>query len=154
MARPHTAKTFQQRQTERHQRELEAAKDRAIVEDMAAQYSSSYGVAHDFAGQCQERLVDVDFDLLCSDLALSFWADSPPPALPVVDLLRELAAERRRYRDAIADFRERLLALTKGDTAHHHLPQPVEYYEARVRDRMFPNLELRPVHNRAPSGDR
>ena len=154
MARPKSAKTFQQRQTERHQRESEAAKDRAIVEDMAAQYSCSHGVARDFAGQCEERLVDVDFDLLCSDLALSFWSDPPQPALPVVDLLRELAAERRRYRDAIADLRERLLALTNGNPVHHHLPLPVDYYEAKVRDRLFPNLELRPVQNRAPSGDR
>jgi hypothetical protein len=148
------SKTFQQRQTERHQRDLEQAKDRAIVEEMASKYSCSNGVALDFAGQCEERLVDVDFDLLCSDLALGFWADPPEPARPVVDLLRELAAERRRYHGAITEIRTRLLALTKGDPVHHHLPQPIEHYEAKVRDRLFPKLELRPVQNRAASGDR
>jgi len=150
----HPAKTFQQRQTERHQRNLEDVKDRAIVEDMASKYSCSNGVALDFAEQCGERVVDVEFDLLCSDLALGFWADPPEPARPVVDLLRELAAERRRYHDAITEIRERLLTLTQGDPVHHHLPHPIEHYEARIRDRMFPDLELRPVQNRAASGDR
>ena len=82
------AKTFQQRQTERRQRE---AQDQAIVEDMASKYSCSNGVARDFAGQCEERLVDLDFDLLCSTLALDFWVSPPERARPVVDVLRELA---------------------------------------------------------------
>ena len=80
------AKTFQQRQTEHRQRDED--QDQAIVEDMASKYSCSNGVARDFAGQCEERLVDVDFDLLCSSLALDFWASPPERARPVVDVLR------------------------------------------------------------------
>lgn len=90
---------------------------------------------------------------MCSELALGFWADPPEPARPVVDLLRELAAERRRHHDAITGIRERPLALTEGDPVHHHLPQPIDHYEAIVRDRMFPELELLPVQNRAASRD-
>jgi hypothetical protein len=127
-------KTFQQRQTERREAEK---RDRAIVEDMAAKYTCSNSIAHDFAGQCEERLEDLDFDLLCSKMALDFWADPPEAATPVVDLLRELETERRRYRDALTSLRERLRELTKSEPAHHHLPLPIEHYQQQVRERLF-----------------
>jgi hypothetical protein len=130
------AKTFQQRQTERRQLE---AQDQAIVEDMASKYSCSNGVADDFAGQCEERLVDLDFDLLCSTLALDFWASPPDRAHPVVDVLRELADERQRYKEALTRLRERLLDFTRSEAAHHHLDLPVEHYRQQVRQRLFPD---------------
>jgi hypothetical protein len=134
---PTHAKTFQQRQTER--RQCEAEQDRAIVEDMAAKYACSNGVARDFAGQCEERLVDLDFDLLCSTLALDFWASPTEPARPVVDVLRELADERQRHRDAIARLRDRLLDLTRSAATHQHLDLPIEHYQQQVRQRLFPD---------------
>ena len=129
-------KTFQQRQTERRQRE---AQDQAIVEDMAAKYSCSNGVARDFAGQCEERLVDVDFDLLCSSLALDFWASPPERARPVVDALRELADERQRYKDALTRLRDRLLDFTRSEATHQHLDLPIEHYRQQVRQALFPD---------------
>ena len=131
------AKTFQQRQTERRQREADP--DRTIVEDMASKFSCSNGVARDFAGQCEERLVDLDFDLLCSQLALDFWASPPERARPVVEILRELADERQRHRDAIARLRERLLDFTRSEATHHHLGHPIEHYRQQVRQRLFPD---------------
>lgn len=144
-------KTFQQRQTEQR---LSDDKDRAVVEDMASRFSCSSGVANDFAGQCEERIADLDFDLICSELARGFWTDPPEPARPVVDVLHELEAERRRHLAALTQLRERLLALTKGAAAHHHLTLPIEHYQALVRDRLFPDLKLRPVQNSAVSGER
>jgi hypothetical protein len=146
-----TPKTFQQRQTEQR---LSDDKDRAVVEDMAARFSCSSGVAKDFAGQCKERLVDLDFDLICSELALGFWADPPEAARPVVDVLRELEAERRRHMAALSQLRERLLELTKSQPAHLHLSLPIAHYQGLVRDRLFPDLQLRPVQNSAESGER
>jgi hypothetical protein len=131
------AKTFQQRQTERRQREADP--DRDIVEDMASKFSCSNGVARDFAGQCEERLVDLDFDLLCSQIALDFWASPPERARPVVEILRELAAERQRHRDALARLRERLLDFTRSEATHHHLDHPVEHYRQQVRQALFPD---------------
>jgi len=132
------AKSFQQRQTERRQREEQ---DRDIVEDMASKYSCSNGVARDFAGQCEERLVDVDFDLLCSRLALDFWASPPERARPVIDVLRELAEERQRYRDALTRLRERLLDFTRSEATHQHLDLPIEHYQQQVRQALFPDPE-------------
>jgi hypothetical protein len=131
------AKTFQQRQTERRQRE--ANQDRDIVEDMASKFSCSNGVARDFAGQCEERLVDLDFDLLCSQIALDFWVSPPERARPVVEILRELADERQRHRDAIARLRERLLDFTRTEATHHHLDHPIEHYRQQVRQALFPD---------------
>ena len=132
------AKTFQQRQTERRHQQREAEQERAIVEDMASKFSCSNGVARDFAGQCEERLVDLDFDLLCSQLALDFWASPPERARPVADVLRELADERQRHRDAIARLRERLLDFTRSEATHHHLDLPLEHYRQQVRQALFP----------------
>ncbi|MBC7973930.1 MAG: hypothetical protein H7138_03020 [Myxococcales bacterium] len=120
MARHHT-KTLQQRQTEQR---LSDDKDRAVVEEMASRFSCSTGVANDFASQCETRIEDLDFDLICSDLALGFWSDPPEAARPVVEVLRELEAERRRHLAALTQLRERLLELTKGAPAHHHLTLP------------------------------
>jgi hypothetical protein len=131
-------KTFQQRQTERRHRPA-AEQDRAIVEDMASKFSCSNGVARDFAGQCEERLVDLDFDLLCSQLALDFWASPPERAQPVAEILRELADERQRHRDALARLRERLLDFTRTEATHHHLDLPIEHYRQQVRQRLFPD---------------
>lgn len=153
MARRHPktpAKTFQQRQTERH---LADAQDRAIVEDMAKKYTCTNAIAHDFASQCHERINDVDFDIVCSQLALDFWADPPEAAQPVVEVLRELAAERRRYHAALTQLQDRLLAFTKTDL-HEHLPLPIEHYQEQVRDRLFPDLTLPPGQNLAASGPR
>lgn len=153
MARHHTktpTKTFQQRQTEQR---LSDDKDRAVVEEMASRFSCSTGVANDFASQCETRIEDLDFDLICSDLALDFWPDPPEAARPVVEVLRELEAERRRHLAALTQLRERLLELTKGAPAHHHLTLPIAHYQGLVRDRLFPGLKLRPVQNSAHSGE-
>lgn len=154
MARRHPkthTKTFQQRQTERH---LADAQDRAIVEDMAKKYTCTNAIAHDFASQCHERITDVDFDILCSQLALDFWADAPEAAQPVVEVLRELAAERRRYHTALTQLQQRLLAFTQTNIIHEHLTLPSEHYQQQVRDRLFPDLELRPAQKLAASGQR
>lgn len=152
MAKQHKTapKTFQQRQTEQRASD---EKDRAVVEDMASRFSCSSGVANDFAHQCATRIDDLDFDLLCSDLALGFWTDPPEPARPVVDVLRELEAERRRHMAALTQLRERLLELTKGAAAHHHLALPIAHYQGLIRDRLFPDLKLRPVQNSAHPGE-
>lgn len=130
-------KTFQQRQTERRQQEMN--QEQATIEDMAAKFSCSNGVARDFAGQCEERLVELDFDLLCSTLALDFWASPPGRARPVVDALRELADERRRHRDALARLRERLRDFTRSEATHQHLELPIEHYRQQVRQALFPD---------------
>ena len=84
-----TPKTFQQRQTEQRLRD---DRERAVVEDMASRFSCSHSVAHDFAAQCEERISDLNFDLIYSKLALDFWVDPPETTRPVVDALRELEA--------------------------------------------------------------
>lgn len=132
-------KTFQQRQTEQQHRQRELNQEQAIVEDMAAKFSCSNGIARDFAGQCEERLASLDFDLLCSTLALDFWASPPEGARPVVDALRELAAERQRHRDALARLRDRLLGFTRSDATHQHLALPIEHYRQQVRQALFPD---------------
>jgi len=68
--------------------------------------------------------------------------------------LRELEAERRRHLAAITQLRERLLELAKGAAAHQHLTLPIEHYQGLVRDRLYPDLKLRPVQNSATSGER
>lgn len=129
-------KTFQQRQSERAR---VAAQDRKLVEDMASAYTCSTSIARDFADQCDLRIDDLHFDLLCSDLALDFWASSPAGAQRVVDLLREVAEERRRHQAALTDLRERLLETAMSQAMHHHLELPIDHYRQQIRDRIFPD---------------
>ena len=139
MARPHkksNGKTFQQRQSERAQA---AARDRELVEEMASAYSCSNSIARDFAEQCELRIDDLRFDLACSQLALDFWANPPAPAQPVIDLLRELADERRRHQEALTVLRDRLLETTKSNAVHQHLELPIDHYRQQIRDQLFPD---------------
>lgn len=131
--KPH-GKTFQQRQSERARA---AARDRDLVEDMASAYSCSNGIARDFAEQCDLRIDDLRFDLLCSELALDFWTTPPAAAQPVVDLLHELADERRRHQAALTNLRERLLETTRSEAVHLELP--IDHYRQQIRDRLFPD---------------
>jgi hypothetical protein len=145
MARQHskTVKTFQQRQTERRQREDQETTD--LVEEMAARYSCSVGIARDFAEQCTLRLDDIDFDLACNQLALDFWSSPPEPAQPVVEILREIAVERQRHAEALTSLRDRLTQLSDDRATHHHLPLPREHYQRQIRDRLYPDPDPRPV---------
>jgi len=143
-------KTFQQRQTEQRLRDDH---NRAVVESMASQFSCSHSVAHNFADQCEDRIRDLDFDLICGKLALDFWVDPPEAARPVVDVLRALEAERQRHMAALGQLRERLLELIKSEAVHQHLSLPTAHYQELVRDRLFPGLKLRPVQNPAVSGE-
>jgi len=131
------AKSFQQRQTEKRA----AQQDQAVVEDMAAAFTCAEHLARDFAGQCEERLGEVDFDLLCGELALEFWADGPAAAQPVIDLLRELEAESRRSRDALQALRARLLEAAAQQGMHLHLEaHPIEHYRQAIKQRLFPGV--------------
>lgn len=147
----HHGKTFQQRQTER--RLADEAEDHALVEEMAATYTCSNAVARDFADQCDLRLDGLGFDLVCSTMALDFWVSPPSTVQPVVDLLRELADERRRHQAALLSLRDRLLDTTRRADVHHHL-DPIEHYRQVVRERILLNdLDPPPVQISAVSGD-
>jgi hypothetical protein len=143
-------KTFQQRQTEQRLRDDH---NRAVVERIASQFACSLCVASDFAGHCEARISDLDFDLICSKLALDFWAAPPEAARPVIDVLRELEAERQRHMAALGQLRERLLELSKDKAVHQHLSLPIMHYQEQVRDQLFPGLKLRPAQNPAVSGE-
>lgn len=114
-----------------------------VIADMAAQFTCLGAVAHDFAGQCSESLVDLEFDVASTELALEFWAERPAGAEHVVALLTELVAERRRHRDATAALAERLAAVAAAadqDHAEHVHLEPIEAYRTRIRKRLFPDL--------------
>ena len=66
----------------------------------------------------------------------------------------ELAAERRRYHAALTQLQQRLLAFTQTNIIHEHLTLPSEHYQQQVRDRLFPDLELRAAQKLAASGQR
>lgn len=149
----HQGKTFQQRQNER--RLNDEAADRALVEDMATKYTCSNAVARDFAEQCHLRLEDLEFDLVCNTMALDFWTSSPPAVQHVVDLLRELADERRRHQAALRSLHDRLIETTRRADVHHHLDLPIEHYQDVVRQRvLLEDPDPRPVQISAVSGDR
>lgn len=133
--KPH-GKTFQQRQSERARA---AAHDRELVETMASAYTCSNGIARDFAEQCELRISDLHFDLLCSQLALDFWATPPAAAQLVVDLLREVTDERRRHQAALTNLRDRLLETMRSEAIHQRLELPIDHYRQQVRDRIFPD---------------
>lgn len=146
------AKTFQQRQSERKQREDQETTE--LVEEMASRYSCSVGIARDFVEQCTLRLDDLDFDLACNQLALDFWSSPPEPAQPIIELLHEIAVERRRHAEALTSIRERLTQLSDERATHHHLPLPLDHYEHQIRDRLYPEPGPRPVQNQADLRDR
>jgi len=132
-------KTFQQRQTERMQ---QLNQERILVEAVVSKYTCSTSLAHDFAGQCEVRLDALEFDLLCSAIALEFWASPAERARPIVDALRELADERKRHREALARLHERLRDFTRSEAMHQHLELPIEHYQQQAHRVFFPDSAL------------
>lgn len=131
-------KSFQQRQTERKQRERQDEQELDdIVDNLAMTYACSTETARDFASRCGDRLDDLDYDLDFVRIAVDFWAAAPAHAAPLTDALRELAAEHERHAAAITDLRHRMIALTNNEAIHHHLDQPPEYYQNQLRLRLF-----------------
>jgi hypothetical protein len=80
-------------------------------------------------------------------------ARAPSHAAPLVDALRELAAEHERHAAAIADLHHRMVELTNNEEIHHHLDQPPGHYQNQLRLRLFTAPEHRPVQNHALSAD-
>jgi hypothetical protein len=147
-------KSFQQRQAERKQRERQDDQElHEIVETMAATYTCSTETARDFADRCSDRLDDQEYELDCTNIAIDFWSEAPAHAAPLVDALRELAAEHERHTAAIANLQRRMVELTNDTAIHHHLDQPPGHYRDQLRLRLFTAPEHRPVQNPALSAD-
>ena len=147
-------KSFQQRQAERKQRDRQDQHELdEMVEQLAATYTCSTETARDFADRCGDRLDDVEYQLDCTRVAIDFWSEAPSHAAPLVDALRELAAEHERHAAAIADLHHRMVELTNNEEIHHHLDQPPGHYQNQLRLRLFTAPEHRPVENHALSAD-
>ncbi len=147
-------KSFQQRQAERKQREQQDEQDLdEIVENMAATYTCSTETARDFADRCSDRLEEQEYEINCSRIAIDFWSEAPAHAAPLLDALRQLAAEHERHAAAIADLQHRMTELTNTEAIHHHLDQPPGHYQNQLRLRLFTAPEQRPVQNHALSAD-
>ena len=112
----------------------------AVVEDMASRFTCSNSIAGDFAGQCAERINDLEFDLLCSRISLDFWEAQPETEHSVAEVLRDLDAEGQRHLRALVRLRERLLALSTSAAPNQHLKLPIEHCREQVRLRLFPKL--------------
>jgi hypothetical protein len=146
-------KSFQQRQAERkqHEQQREPSVDDVLTE-MATKYTCSTETARDFAGQCSDRLDDLEYDLDCSRIARDFWSEAPAHTASLADALRELTAEHERHAAVLADLHRRMIELTNNEAVHHHLDPPGDYRD-QFRLRLFPDPEQRPVQNHAVSGD-
>ncbi|HEU4731381.1 MAG TPA: hypothetical protein VFT22_25985 [Kofleriaceae bacterium] len=147
-------KSFQQRQAERKQRERQGEQELdEIVGNMAATYTCSTETARDFADRCSDRLEDQEYEIDCTRTAIDFWSEAAAHAAPLLDALRELAAEQERHDAVIADLQRRMTELANNEAIHHHLDQPPTHYQNQLRLRLFTAPEQRPVQNPAVSAD-
>ena len=148
-------KSFQQRQVEREQREEQQQRELdEIVGDMAMRYTCALETARDFADRCSDQLDDMEYELDCSRLAIDFWSDAPAHTAPLVNALRELAAEHERHGAVIADLHRRMIEIASNEAVHHHLDEESrEYYEDQLRLRLFTAPELLPTEDQAISAD-
>lgn len=137
MARRRSRPTKAERRAQERREQRRAEEDvAAAVVDTASRFTCTTGVAQDFADQCEQRTQDLDFDLACNRLALEMWEPAlSDGARPVVALLRELAAERERHRDALVQLQVRLDEYAQREI-HEHL-EPVEQYQELVFRRLF-----------------
>lgn len=132
------------RANERRKERRAAEELAAAVEDTTSRFTCTTGVARDFADQCEQRVEDVEFDLVCTRLALEMWSPVPSvTARPVVELLHEVLAERERHHEALMQLGQRLDEYAQRDI-HEHL-EPMEQYAELVFKRLFepsPDLDI------------
>lgn len=145
MARHRNQPNKADKRAKERRKEKQLADDVAsAVEDTASRFTCTTGVAQDFADQCEQRIEDIEFDLVCTRLALEMWSSVPSEtARPVVELLREVLAERERHQQALIRLGERLDECAQRGI-HEHL-EPMEQYAELVYKRLFeppPDHEL------------
>jgi hypothetical protein len=137
MARHRNRTTKTHKRANERRKEKQAAEELATaVEDTTSRFTCTTGVAEDFADQCEQRIYDLEFDLVCTRLALEMWGPVPSvTARPVVELLREVLAERERHHQALMQLGQRLDEYAQRDI-HEHL-EPMEKYAELVFKRLF-----------------
>jgi hypothetical protein len=128
--------TKAERETRRQQRDEQELT--AMVDEMTGHYTCSVEVAREFAVACEDRQVELEFDLATTGLALELWRGRPGAAERIVDLLDELEAATQRQRDILADLSARFAAVAEEQVEHVHL-EPVADYRAKVLELFSPD---------------
>jgi hypothetical protein len=137
MARHRNRPSKTDKRANERRKEKQAAEElAAAVEDTTSRFTCTTGVAKDFADQCEQRIEDLEFDLVCTRLALEMWNPvTSVTARPVVELLREVLAERERHHHALMQLGQRLDEYAQRGI-HEHL-EPMEQYAELVFKRLF-----------------
>ena len=109
----------------------EAQKDEQVVRDVAATYTCSSRMTHDFVHQLDENLDDLVFNTDYTRLALVMWRGRPGHVESITAVLAELLAARERHRAEVADIRSRLVDLMA--VPHDEHLEPMEDWLPLVR---------------------
>ena len=123
----HRAKHQRQEQRERQEQQ-------AVVHHIAEAFTGDVSIARDFADQCSSRLDELGFDVECSQLAVELWDGRPEP---VVELLREIAAEQERHSEAMEDLFHRFCEIANSGAEPVRLGGAIDHYREIVRRRLF-----------------
>ena len=102
----------------------EAQKDDRAVREVAAIFTCSSKMTHDFVHQCDENIGNLACDIDYTRLALQMWGGRPGHVAQVTEVLGELLAARERHRAEVSALRDRLVALM--DVPHDEHLHPVE----------------------------
>lgn len=109
-----------------------------VASDTAAVFTCSRSTAEDFAGQCADRLEELDADIQFNQVAAEIWSGRPGRAGELAAALAALCTERERQRDAMTALCDRFEALARDEAFDEHL-DPVAQWREFIRQRLFPD---------------
>ena len=120
----------------KHQRQEQRQRqdEQAVVHHIAGAFTSDVSIAREFADQCSERLEVLGSDVECGQLAVELWDGRPEP---VVELLRQVAAEWERHSEAMEDLFYRFCEIANSGAEPVRLAGSVEHFREIVRRRLF-----------------
>ncbi len=113
----------------------EAQKDEQVVREVAATYTCSSQMTHDFVHQLDENIDDLALNIDYTRLALTMWRGRPGHVEKITTVLAELLAARERHRAEVADFRKRLADLMA--VPHDEHLQPLEDWLPIIRQHVI-----------------
>ena len=118
-----------QRQEQRQRQE-----EQAVVHHIAGAFTSDVSIAREFADQCSDRLEVLGSDVECGQLAVELWDGRPEP---VVELLRQIAAEWERHSEVMEDLFYRFCEIANSGAEPVRLGGAIDHYREIVRRRLF-----------------
>jgi hypothetical protein len=106
-----------------------------LIENTAQTFTCTHEIANDFAYQCSDQAINLEADILFTQIAIEIWDQkSAPITVPLVKTLKELLIAREHHYKNLLELETQFKRLVELNE-HEHL-EPLDPYTDLIRGRL------------------